>query len=29
VTLIYGAQDTEHNGAAVLAELLTASGPQP
>ncbi len=27
VTLVYGARDTQHNGAVVLGELLTASGP--
>jgi len=26
VTLVYGAHDTEHNGAVVLADLLAASG---
>lgn len=26
VTLVYGARDTEHNGAVVLAELLRRSG---
>ena len=28
VTLVYGARDTEHNGAVVLAELLTASAAE-
>jgi uncharacterized protein YeaO (DUF488 family) len=28
VTLVYGARDTEHNGAVVLAELLRRPSPQ-